>query len=123
MLGVPRTGAEMAHERRPFEPDADNTAVGKHDKKNPLQILLSGPLSFVEAGFSFGEAHMEIQLNGKRIAVADDMTIGELVRKKDLDPAALVVEHNLTIIPADDWDAVRLKEKDVVEILRFVGGG
>ena len=113
----------MARQRRPFEPDADNTAVGKHDKKNPLQILLSGPLSFVEAGFSFGEANMDIRLNGQQTAVEDNLTIGELVRQKGLDPAALVVEHNLTIIPADDWDAVRLKEQDVVEILRFVGGG
>jgi hypothetical protein len=32
----------MALQRQPFEPDADNTAVGKHDKKTRMWIFLSG---------------------------------------------------------------------------------
>ena len=66
---------------------------------------------------------MDIQLNGKRTPVAANTTIGELVRQRGLNPASLVIEHNLAIVPADEWDAVRLKENDVLEILRFVGGG
>ena len=66
---------------------------------------------------------MNIQLNGKRTPVADGTTIGELIRAKDLDPATVVVEHNLTIIPAEDWFRVNLKENDNLEILGFVGGG
>jgi len=66
---------------------------------------------------------MNIQLNGKRTPVADGTTIGELIRAKDLDPATVVVEHNLTIIPAEDWCRVNLKENDNLEILGFVGGG
>ena len=66
---------------------------------------------------------MEIRLNGQRMPVSEGASIGDLVRSKNLDPSAVVVEHNLAIVPSDDWDRVRLKADDVLEILRFVGGG
>ena len=66
---------------------------------------------------------MDIQLNGKRTVVPAGATVGELIRKKHLDPAAVVVEHNLTILTATDLDRITLKEDDVLEILTFVGGG
>jgi len=66
---------------------------------------------------------MDIQLNGKRASVKDNTTIGQLIRGRGLDPAAVVVEHNLAIVPADDWEQVRLQENDTLEILQFVGGG
>jgi thiamine biosynthesis protein ThiS len=66
---------------------------------------------------------MNIQLNGKPATVAAAVTVGDLVRKKDLDPSAVVVEHNRTILTATDLDRTPLKEDDVLEILTFVGGG
>lgn len=66
---------------------------------------------------------MDIRLNGKRTPVAESITIGELIRAKDLDTATVVVEHNRTIIPAKDWGRVNLKDNDNLEILGFVGGG
>ena len=66
---------------------------------------------------------MDIQLNGKRTTVPAAVTVGDLIRKKDLDPAAVVVEHNLTILTATDLVQITLKEGDVLEILTFVGGG
>ncbi|BBO78863.1 hypothetical protein DSCW_62800 [Desulfosarcina widdelii] len=66
---------------------------------------------------------MDIRLNGKRTPVAESITIGELIRAKDLDTATVVVEHNRTIIPAEAWSRVNLKENDNLEILGFVGGG
>jgi sulfur carrier protein len=66
---------------------------------------------------------MDIQLNGKQTPVADGISIAELVRLKDLDRSTVVVEHNRTIVPADEWKQVRLQADDVLEILRFVGGG
>lgn len=66
---------------------------------------------------------MDIQLNGQPTPVAPETTIGDLIRGKGLDPATVVVEHNLTITAAADWDRIALKENDALEILRFVGGG
>ena len=66
---------------------------------------------------------MEIQLNGQTTPVASGITIGDLIREKDLDPATVVVEHNLTIISTAELDQITLKQNDALEILRFVGGG
>jgi sulfur carrier protein len=66
---------------------------------------------------------MDIQLNGQATPVVAGITIGELIRQKNLDPATIVVEHNLTIITTADLDQITLKENDALEILRFVGGG
>ena len=66
---------------------------------------------------------MDIQLNGQTTAVAAGITIGDLIRGKDLDPATVVVEHNLTIVSTDEVDRITLKQNDALEILRFVGGG
>jgi thiamine biosynthesis protein ThiS len=51
------------------------------------------------------------------------MTVGDLIREKGLDPETIVVEHNLEIITTIDFDQIRLKDNDNLEILRFVGGG
>jgi len=66
---------------------------------------------------------MDIQLNGKPTAVAAGITIGDLIREKDIDTATIVVEHNLAIVMIADLDRITLKENDALEILRFVGGG
>ncbi len=66
---------------------------------------------------------MDIRLNGKRTPVAPGITIGDLIRQKDLDPTTVVVEHNLAIITAADLNRTTLQENDALEILRFVGGG
>jgi sulfur carrier protein len=66
---------------------------------------------------------MEILLNGNKEHLSAGLTIGGLIRQKNLDPAVVVVEHNLSIVAAEDIDRVELMENDKLEILRFVGGG
>ena len=66
---------------------------------------------------------MNIQLNGQGTPVTAAITIGDLIREKGLDPATIVVEHNLAILSAADWDQIILEENDALEIIRFVGGG
>ena len=66
---------------------------------------------------------MDIQLNGQPTPVAAGITIGDLIRQKNLDPATIVVEHNLAIITTADLDRIALRQNDALEILRFVGGG
>lgn len=69
------------------------------------------------------ETTMDIQLNGQTTPVAAGTTIGDLIRGKDLDPATVVVEHNLAIVSTAEVDRITLKQNDALEILRFVGGG
>jgi sulfur carrier protein len=51
------------------------------------------------------------------------MTVGDLLRSSELDPAKVVVEVNLQIVKRNVFDTCQLHDNDSVEILRFVGGG
>ena len=64
-----------------------------------------------------------IIINGKEESIDDGFSIGDLLKEKNLDFDSVVVEHNRVIIDKSDYDNIELKEKDLLEILRFVGGG
>lgn len=66
---------------------------------------------------------MKIQLNGEFVEIEDGLSVSDLIRKKNLDPDGIVVELNLDIIKKINREQTILKDKDVVEILHFVGGG
>lgn len=66
---------------------------------------------------------MNIQVNGEHKQVADRSTIGDLLKMNNLDPAKVVVEVNLQIVKRNAFDISMLHDNDMVEILRFVGGG
>ncbi len=55
--------------------------------------------------------------------VSPAVTIADLVRELELDPAKVAVEHNGAIVPRSTLGDVRLAEGDVLEIVHFVGGG
>lgn len=66
---------------------------------------------------------MKIMVNGKQEVLKDSISIGEYIMQKGLNPDTVVVEHNYNIIQKEEWSNVFLKENDVLEVLRFVGGG
>ncbi|MCJ8502457.1 sulfur carrier protein ThiS [Desulfatitalea alkaliphila] len=65
---------------------------------------------------------MQITINGQLERIAQE-TLEEMVRRKGLAPEHLVLEHNREVVPRERWAQVALQEGDVVELLRFVGGG
>jgi sulfur carrier protein len=65
----------------------------------------------------------KIRLNGKTVSIEEGATIGDLMRKKGLDPGTVVVEYNRIIIDTADLNRIMLAQNDVLELLRFVGGG
>jgi sulfur carrier protein len=72
----------------------------------------------------FAAARLEITVNGKRRAMADPATIGDLLRELDLDHRMVVVEYNGRILRHDvSGPAHVLHAGDVVELVHFVGGG
>jgi len=66
---------------------------------------------------------IDITVNGERRAVARGATLLELVRSLALDPRAVVVEHNRTIVRRPRLDAVTVAPGDAIELVHFVGGG
>ena len=65
---------------------------------------------------------MDIFVNGKR-ETGPPCTIAELAARKGLLIDGLVVELNRRIVKHEEWQAVRLKNNDAIELLSFVGGG
>jgi sulfur carrier protein len=66
---------------------------------------------------------MVITLNGQPENLDGSMTIRDLLEKKALEPDTVVVEVNLEIIDRDTFHETAIRDRDVIEILRFVGGG
>jgi sulfur carrier protein len=66
---------------------------------------------------------MKITLNGKEAEVREASSISAMLEKYELRDKALVVEHNGVIIKNGQREVVQLKEGDVLEIVRLVGGG
>ncbi|MHB0912759.1 MAG: sulfur carrier protein ThiS [Armatimonadota bacterium] len=66
---------------------------------------------------------MRVYINGKETEIAERITVAALVAEKGLNPDTVVVEHNLTILPKEEWPQSVLADEDRVEIVAFVGGG
>ena len=66
---------------------------------------------------------MMIRVNGKDLEVARGATLLSIVEKGQMKPERIVVDYNKEIIPKDKLGEIVVAEKDLIEILSFVGGG
>ncbi len=66
---------------------------------------------------------IDILVNGETRAVARGATLLELLAALELDPRAVVVEHNRSIVRRPALGDVRVAPGDAVELVHFVGGG
>jgi len=66
---------------------------------------------------------ISIQLNGDPHKAGAGMSIADLVRSLELDPAKVAVELNREIVPRSTLADVKVAEGDDLEIVHFVGGG
>lgn len=66
---------------------------------------------------------MHVQVNGEPRDVPEGSTVSELVAELGLRPGGVVVEHNGEPLERKAYEATRLAEGDVVEIVRPVQGG
>lgn len=66
---------------------------------------------------------MQLVVNGESRRFAAPLTAAALLTELGLDPRAVVVEINRTIVRAPELPATALREGDAVELVHFVGGG
>ncbi|NLY43427.1 MAG: sulfur carrier protein ThiS [Clostridiaceae bacterium] len=66
---------------------------------------------------------MTIVLNGKKEVLEQQKSIRDLLISKNIDPNTVVVEYNGDIVKREEWANIFLNEDDVLEVVRFVGGG
>jgi len=64
-----------------------------------------------------------IQLNGEEYAIEGDAGLVALLERLKMRRGRVAVEINQAVIPRAQYDAVKLKPGDTVEVINFVGGG
>jgi sulfur carrier protein len=66
---------------------------------------------------------MRIAVNGKEMQFEGPLTVDGLLEILGVNPKAVVVERNLTILDRGRFGVEPLRDNDSIEIIRFVGGG
>jgi thiamine biosynthesis protein ThiS len=65
----------------------------------------------------------KIRLNGKEQNIDEKMSLDEILKSKNIDPASIITVVNLTAVNVKNLDKTFLKEADEVELIRIVAGG
>ena len=66
---------------------------------------------------------IEIQLNGETHKFEENLSVEELLKKLSIDKNKVAVELNQTVVSKQTYSITRVVNKDVVEIVTFIGGG
>lgn len=66
---------------------------------------------------------MKITCNGETKEISPDTTLVSFIRNMNLNPDTVVAECDGRIIKRDEYDTLVLSEGNVLELIRFVGGG
>ena len=66
---------------------------------------------------------MNVTLNGRSIEIREGHTVGQLLGERAIEVETVVVELNREILPRSEVEDRRLASDDVLEVVRFVGGG
>ena len=65
----------------------------------------------------------KIQLNGKKIALKQNFSVLDVLKKYKLSKKKVAIELNGKIIPQNKYNSKKLKKNDKIEIVHFIGGG
>ena len=68
------------------------------------------------------EHEIMVKINGEEKALAGQNLLAYL-QEAGFEPERVVVERNLEIVPKEQLAQVIIQDEDVIEVLRFVGGG
>ena len=52
-----------------------------------------------------------------------ELSVSEFIKRKELNPARIVIEHNGGILENENWENTLLRDSDSIVIVSFVGGG
>ena len=66
---------------------------------------------------------VDVVINGEHRRITGGATLLQLLAELELDPRAVVVEHNRRIVRRPSLGEVRVSSGDAIEVVQFVGGG
>ena len=65
----------------------------------------------------------KIQINGRKIALKQNFSIIDMLKKYKLNKKKVAIELNGKILPQNEYKKKALKNNDKIEIVQFIGGG
>jgi thiazole synthase len=66
---------------------------------------------------------VDVVINGEHKRVTAGASLLDVLSQLELDPRAVVVEHNRRIVRRPALGDVQVNEGDAIELVHFVGGG
>ena len=66
---------------------------------------------------------MKITCNGETKEITPNTTLVNFIKEMELNPDTVVAECDGRIINRDEYDYLVLQDGNVLELIRFVGGG
>lgn len=66
---------------------------------------------------------MNIILNGKPYIIENSNNLLNILKTLDINPQNLIAEVNGEIVTAKEFENKIINENDVIELVKFVGGG
>jgi thiamine biosynthesis protein ThiS len=66
---------------------------------------------------------ISVRINGKQVELEGPTGLLGYLDRLGVNPRAVAVEHNGAIVERADYAHIELRDGDVVEIVRMVGGG
>ena len=66
---------------------------------------------------------MKVIINGEEKNIENDLTVQDLLLKLKLKPEMIAVEKNEEILERENYTTEKINEGDVLELIRFMGGG
>ncbi|MDO9491564.1 sulfur carrier protein ThiS [Acetobacterium sp.] len=64
-----------------------------------------------------------MKVNGKEMTLGNNQNLLQFLEVNQFDVATLAVARNGEIVPKVTYETVTLGEEDILEVVRFVGGG
>ena len=64
----------------------------------------------------------KIQLNGKKLKINENISVKDLLKKYKLKEKQIEIELNVKILPKQNFKK-KIKNRDKIEIVHFIGGG
>lgn len=65
----------------------------------------------------------EIQINGESRSFESAISIEQLLLELNVPVGTVLVERNRQVVARIDFDSTQIEDGDVLELVRFVGGG
>ena len=66
---------------------------------------------------------MNVVINGETKELPDGLSLNQVIEHLSLPARRMAVEGNKRVIRKQDWEKLKISDKDSIEIVHFVGGG